>query len=78
VTSITKLDVVPTKRDWVPVLIPIMLALLSLVITGFISYNRTDKQVEHRVTVIETKQDYNDIRLERIENKVDKILDKVK
>lgn len=80
-TSVTKTDLeaVPTKKDWIaPFIAGLLLSLFSLAMSAYASYNRTDKSVEHRVTVVETRQETDGQRLERIENKVDRILDKVK
>lgn len=60
------------KREW---FIPIALALVSLLVSGWVSYNNTDRITASRIAVVETQQHNNERRLERIENKVDRLLD---
>lgn len=76
-TSITKTDADRSKRDWV---LPIAMFLLSLLVSGFISYNHEDKTMSNRVTAIETKQNTQDTntndRLNRMENKLDRLLER--
>lgn len=53
----------------------ILLALLSLVLSAYASYNHNDKQIEHRLTAVEKQQENDAPRLERMENKIDKLVD---
>lgn len=61
--------------DWV---LPIALALLSLAVSGWANYNRTDKELTNRVTAVEVQQKNDGQRLERIENKLDRVLEAVR
>jgi peptidoglycan hydrolase CwlO-like protein len=68
------LDRTPTKRDWI---LPLAIAGLSITMSAFAAYNNNDKAITSRVVVIETQQKNDGARLERIENKIDKLDDKV-
>lgn len=74
----TTWDRVPTKRDWAPILVPVGIALLSLVISAWTGYTSSDKELNRRITTVETQQKNDGSRLERIENKVDRILERIK
>jgi len=66
-------DLVP-KSTWV---LPIVLALVSLVVSAYTSYNSNDKAIAQRISVVETKQANDAERVNRIENKLDQILQEV-
>lgn len=68
------LDSPPTRQfDWKPFL-GVLLAVVSLLISGFLGYTNSDKAVASRITAVETQQENDNRRLDRIENKVDAIL----
>lgn len=69
------LDRIPTKRDWI---VPVVLALASFAISAFAAYSGNDKVLTSRVTAVETQQLNDTRRLERIEDKVDRLLERVK
>jgi len=80
-TSVTKteLDRVPTKRDWlVPFLSSLVLALMSLAFSAYAGYNNNDKVTAGKVSAMENQQKNDGQRLDRIENKIDRLLEKVK
>lgn len=57
------------------VLSAILIALLSLVLSAYSGYSHNDKQIEHRLSVVETQQQNDGPRLERMENKLDKLVE---
>ena len=66
------LDRVPTKRDWI---VPIAIATASLAASAFANYNSTDKETASRISIVETQQKNDGQRLERIEGKIDRLLE---
>jgi len=66
---------IPVKRDWV---LTLVIAGLSVLLSAYVAYSNNDKAITSRVVVIETQQKNDEQRLERIENKVDRILERVK
>jgi hypothetical protein len=58
----------PTAGSWY---IPIVLAGLSLLISAFVGYNKGDKDLVQRVSVLEAHQEDSTSRLGRIESKMD-------
>lgn len=59
--------------DW-KTYVPVIIAIASLMISGFLGYTNTDKAVASRITAVETQQRNDTGRLDRIENKVDEVL----
>lgn len=55
-------------------LLPVGIAVAGAGGSLYLAYNKNDKQIEHRLTRVETKVDYMDPRLVRIEDKVDKLV----
>ena len=55
-------------------LIPIAIALISLIISGYVGYSNDTKAIAVRVKGIEVQQQNDGSRLERIENKLDRLL----
>ena len=58
---------------------------LELALSAFTGYTHNDKDISNRVSVVETqqrndglRQDSTDKRLQRIEDKVDRLLERVK
>lgn len=76
-TSVTKtgLDRIPTKRDWV---LPIAMFVLSLVASGLIAYAQGERAASNRVTAVENQQKNDGQRLDRMESKLDRLLERVK
>lgn len=68
----------PNSRfpDWAK-LTPYIIAIVSLCISGVLAYNTNDKQTVQRLTVVETQQYENRLNLNRIENRLDKLDDKL-
>lgn len=58
-------------------LIPILLALGSLGITGYNAYMHNDKELTSRVTAVEVQQKNDGGRLERMEDKLDRVVEAV-
>lgn len=55
-------------------LLPLMVALASLVISAYVGYASNDKDLAQRVTSVEAKQGETQPRLIRIEDKVDDLV----
>lgn len=53
----------------------IALAILSLAMSTYAAYSHNDKAIEHRLTVVETQQQVDAGRLERMENKIDRLVE---
>lgn len=53
----------------------IVIAVLSLALSAFASYTTNDKETNSRVVKIETRQEDDAHRLDRIENKLDRIFE---
>jgi hypothetical protein len=67
------LDRVPSKRDWAPILVTVIIAGFSLIVSGFTAYTRNDSQTTSRISVVETQQQNDASRLNRIELKLDQV-----
>lgn len=57
-------------------ILSILLSAISLLGTGFIAYSQNDKSISNRISVVETQRAEDAKRLERIENKVDRLLER--
>lgn len=55
-------------------LIPALIALSSFAMSGYIAYTANDKGTSNRLTAVETKQQSDAARQDRIENKLDWII----
>lgn len=53
----------------------IVIALLSLAVSAFVSYTHNDKEMASRIAVVETQQKNDHDGINRVEVKVDKLLD---
>lgn len=53
----------------------IILALVSLIGTGYVEYTHTDRETVQRVSALETHKTDTDRRLDRIEEKIDKLIE---
>ena len=62
------------KRDH---LIPVLLVVASLVLSGYVAYTNNDKAITGRVIAVETQQKNDGSRLERIEAKLDRLLEAI-
>lgn len=51
------------------------IAVAGFAISTYHAYTRNDKELSNRVSIVENQQTNDGARLERIENKVDKVLD---
>jgi hypothetical protein len=60
------------NRAWV---VAVVIAILGYVATGFMAYNHEDKSVNSRLTALEVHQADDSSRLERVENKIDRMLE---
>lgn len=65
-----------SKNEMLRWLLPVLLALFSLGISGFLGYNNTDKEMSLKIKGIEVQQTNDDERLGRIEMKLDRLDDK--
>lgn len=62
------------KKEWFVV----ALAIFSLAVSSFVGYSNNDKAISERVSVVETQQRNDGARLERIERKLDSVLDELR
>lgn len=62
------LSKIPTRADWI---VPFIIAFLSLLMSGYVGYTKTDKDMSNRVTAVETRQTDQDKRMDRIETMLD-------
>lgn len=63
--------------EWV---VPLLIALGSLLVSGYVAYAHNDRDLNSRISVVEQQQKSDSQpggRLDRIENKVDKVLEKM-
>jgi peptidoglycan hydrolase CwlO-like protein len=72
-----ELDRVPSKRDWLPIFAAILLALFSLSVSGWAAYSSNDKANVQRIQAVETQQKNDGNRLDRIENKIGQVDEKI-
>lgn len=52
----------------------IIIAVISMIIASYNGYVLNDKSIEHRLTAVEKQQENDQPRLQRIEEKMDKLL----
>ncbi len=57
--------------------LPLILAAVSLIVSSFVGYNRNDKDLASRVSVLEAHQEDSVTHLGRIETKVDQVDTKI-
>lgn len=63
--------------EWI---VPLMIAIASFAISGYVAYAHNDRDLNSRISVVEQQQKSDSQpggRLDRIENKVDKVLEKM-
>lgn len=53
-------------------LVPVLIALSSLVVSGWVGYGSNDKDMSNRVTAVEVQQENDGKHLEHIEQRFDK------
>ena len=66
-----------TTKQGAPWWLPILIALLSLVISGYVGYSANNQDVTGRLATLEAHRENDSPRLSRIEAKVDAVDDKV-
>lgn len=54
--------------------VALIIALLSLLASGFVSYSHNDKAISERVSKLEAHRDDDKEQLNRLESKVDSLL----
>jgi len=59
------------RSDWVA----IGIAMLSLLLAGWAGYAHNDKEISNRVAVVETQQKNDSDRLQRMEAKIDRLIE---
>lgn len=67
-------EVVQSSGISIGPLMPIILAVISMVLSGYITYNNNDKSIASRLSVVETNRENDVERLNRIEMKIDRLL----
>lgn len=65
-----------TRSNWVAVA-AFLLSLLAFLINGMRSYGDDSSALKQRISVVETQQQNANQRMERMENKIDRILERV-
>jgi hypothetical protein len=80
---VTYLDITGAKmaettneRNWVPIA-AIVIAVISFFYTASTNHAEDTAQLKQRVTAVETKTSDIDGRLDRIERKIDRLMDRV-
>lgn len=61
-------------NTWV---ISIVIALISLIVSGYTGYSKNDKSVAQRITAVEIKEQDTASRLERMDTKLDTLLTEI-
>lgn len=57
-------------------LVPIVLSIISMLGSSLVVYTNNDKAISNRLTTVETQQDADSARLERMENKLDRLIER--
>jgi hypothetical protein len=55
--------------------VAIVIALLSLFLSAFVGYSHNDRDISNRVSVIETQQKNDGATIQRVESKVDRLVE---
>ena len=55
--------------------VPLAIAILSILGTAYVAYSSNDKETAVRITAVEIRQDDTGKRLDRIEAKIDWLID---
>ena len=66
-----------TTKQGAPWWLPVVIALLSLIISGYVGYSANNKDVTGRLATLEAYRENDSPRLSRIEAKVDQVDDKI-
>jgi hypothetical protein len=53
----------------------IIIAVTSLLIAGMTAYSSNDKQIEHRLTAVETSHAADQAKIDHIQSQVDKLVE---
>ena len=67
----------PNTKNFAPLVLAVVLALLSLVVSAFTGYTSNDRATGERVTHVETQQENDGKRLDRMELKIDRTNEKL-
>lgn len=59
------------------VVTPWVAGFAGLILSSYVAYTRNDKEISNRIVALETKEEEDDKRLERIETAVTKVDGKV-
>lgn len=54
-------------------IVTIIIAIGSLLLSGYVSYSHNDKDITSRIVKVETKQEATDENAKRMENKIDNV-----
>lgn len=63
-----------THSPLAPWWLPIAIAAFSLLITGYVGFTRSDRDVIQRLSVVEAHSTETTQRLDRMEDKIDKLM----
>lgn len=67
----------PRRADWVSIA-ALAFAIFASLMSALRTYGSDDKATSNRITALEIHQGEADKRMERIENKIDRLLERVK
>lgn len=59
------------------ILVPVILALGSLLLSGYAAYSHNDKEISNRVTAVETQQKNDHEGIQRVETQLEKVDGKI-
>ena len=78
--SVTETAETPRSKVSLGWIVPFIVLFLSLLVSGFAAYSHNDKELSNRVTAVEAVQkeqkDNTEKRLDRIENKIDRLIER--
>lgn len=68
---------VDKHKSALALLLPVIIALVSLFVSAFVGYSNNNTVIAERMKAVETQQANDRETLKRIEQKVDRVVDKV-
>ena len=63
---------IPSRADWV---VPFIVAALSLALSGWVSYNNSNTDIDVRVSKLETQRLDDATKIDHIQTQVDKLVE---
>jgi hypothetical protein len=62
-------------QDTSQMLVAVALGLIGYIIAGYVGYNNTSSSITNRLTALEIHQSDNAERMQRVENKIDRLFE---